>query len=52
MLLTILIILAVVALLGGGYSHSRQAYWGWSPLAVVLVVALVLLATGNLHLHA
>lgn len=52
MLLTILIILAVVALLGGGYSHSRRAYWGWSPLAVVLVVALVLIVTGNLHLRA
>jgi hypothetical protein len=52
MLLTILIVVAIVALIGGGYSHSRRAYWGWSPLALVLVVALVLFATGNLGLRA
>jgi hypothetical protein len=49
MLLTLLIVLLVVALIGGGYSHSRRAYWGWSPLGIVLVIALVLIVTGNLR---
>lgn len=52
MLLTILIVLLVVALIGGGYGHSRRAYWGWSPFAILLAVVLVLFVTGNLHLRA
>jgi hypothetical protein len=46
-MLTILFILLVLALLGGGLGHSRFGYAGWSPAAVLLVVVLVLFLTGN-----
>ena len=48
MLLTILIILAVLFLLGGGWGYSRWGYTGFSPLALIVLIALVLLLTGNL----
>jgi hypothetical protein len=47
-MLILLIILFVLALGGGIWGHSRQAYWGWSPAGVILLVAVVLLATGHL----
>lgn len=46
-MLTILIILLVLALVGGGVGHSRFGYAGWSPAGVILLVVLVLLLTGN-----
>jgi hypothetical protein len=46
-MLTILFILLVLALLGGGLGHSRFGYAGWSPAAGLLVVVLVLFLTGN-----
>ncbi len=46
-----LIVLIVLALGGGGWGHSRGAYWGWSPLAILLLVAAVLYFTGHLHLR-
>ena len=46
-MLTILFILLVVALVGGGIGHSRFGYAGWSPAGLLLVVLLVLFFTGN-----
>lgn len=46
-MLTILVILLLVALLGGGLGHSRFGYAGWSPAGVILLVVVVMLLTGN-----
>ena len=47
-LMILLFVLLALALGGGAWGHSRQAYWGWSPAGVILLVAVVLLATGHL----
>jgi len=46
-MLTILLIVLVIALLGGGLGHSRYGYAGWSPAGIVVVVLLLLLFTGH-----
>jgi hypothetical protein len=46
MLFTLVLILLVIALFGGGYGHSRWGYAGWSPAGVLLVVLLVMLVVG------
>lgn len=46
-MLTILFILLVLALVGGGLGHSRFGYAGWSPAGLILLVVLVLLLTGT-----
>lgn len=46
-MLTILFILLVLALIGGGLGHARYGYAGWSPAGILLVVLLVLFLTGN-----
>jgi len=46
-MLTILFILLVIALVGGGLGHSRFGYAGWSPAGLLVVILLVLLFTGN-----
>jgi len=48
-MLTLIIILLVLALIGGGVGHSRFGYAGWSPAGLLLVVLVILLLTGNLH---
>lgn len=48
MLLPILLILLVIALVGGGLGHSRAGYAGWSPAAIIVVILLVLLFAGRL----
>jgi len=48
-MLTLIIILLVLALIGGGIGHSRFGYAGWSPAGLLLVVLVILLLTGNLH---
>lgn len=48
-MLTLLIVLLVLALLGGGVGHSRFGYAGWSPAGILIAILLVLLLTGNLH---
>ena len=48
-MLTLLIILLVLALIGGGVGSSRFGYAGWSPAGLLLVVLVILLLTGNLH---
>ena len=49
MLLTILIIVLLVSLVGGGFGHSRFGYAGWSPAGIIICVLLVLMFTGRLH---
>jgi hypothetical protein len=44
---TILLIILILALVGGGVGHSRYGYAGWSPAGVLLVVVLLLLFTGH-----
>ena len=46
-LMTILVILLVLALLGGGLGHGRYGYAGWSPAAILVVILLFLLVTGR-----
>jgi len=46
-MLTILLILLVIALLGGGLGHARYGYVGWSPAGIVLLVLLLWLITGH-----
>ena len=46
-MLTILVILLLVALIGGGFGHSRYGYAGWSPAGLILVVLLVMFLTGT-----
>jgi Protein of unknown function (DUF3309) len=48
MLLTVLLVVLVLSLIGGGYGHSRVGYVGWSPAGIILVVLLVLFLTGRL----
>jgi hypothetical protein len=50
MLLTLLIVLLLLGLLGGGYGMSRGwGYYGWSPLGLLILIVLILALTGNLH---
>jgi hypothetical protein len=50
MLLTLLVILLLIALLGGGYGSSRGwGYYGWSPLGLIILIVLILALTGNLN---
>jgi hypothetical protein len=48
-MLTLLVILLVVALVGGGVGHSRFGYAGWSPAGLLILIVLVMALTGNLH---
>lgn len=47
-MLTILLIVLLIAVLGGGLGYSRFGYAGWSPAAIIAVVLLVLLLMGRL----
>ena len=47
-MLTILLIVFLIALLGGGFGYSRYGYAGMSPAALIVVVLLVLLLMGRL----
>ena len=44
---TILIIVLLIALLGGGLGHSRYGYAGWSPAGILIVILLLLYFTGH-----
>lgn len=44
---TILLIILVLALVGGGVGHSRYGYAGWSPAGILVVILLVMLFTGH-----
>jgi hypothetical protein len=47
-MLTILLLLLILALLGGGFGYSRFGAYGWSPAGILVVVLLILLLTGRL----
>jgi hypothetical protein len=47
MLMTILLIVLVLALIGGGVGHSRYGYAGWSPAGIILIILVLWLITGN-----
>ena len=49
MLMIILIVFFVLALGGGVWGHSRYGAAGWSPAGLILLVAVLLFFTGNLH---
>lgn len=44
----LLIILLVLALVGGGLGHGRYGYYGWSPAGILVVVLLVMFLSGRL----
>jgi hypothetical protein len=46
-MLTILLIVLVIALLGGGLGHSRYGYAGWSPAGILVVILLLWFFTGH-----
>lgn len=48
-LLMLLIIVLVVALLFGAWQGPSLGYAGWSPLGLILLIIVVLWATGNLR---
>jgi len=48
MLITILVVVLLLSLIGGGIGHGRFGYAGWSPAGVILLVLLVLFLTGRL----
>ncbi len=48
MLMTILIIVLVLSLIGGGVGHSRVGFVGWSPAGIILLVLVILFVTGRL----
>jgi hypothetical protein len=47
-MMLILLVLLAVALLGGGYGHSRVGYYGWSPAAILVVIVVIMALTGRL----
>ncbi len=49
MLLTILGILLLLALFGGGWGHSRYGYASWSPVGLIVLILVILALTGALH---
>ncbi len=49
MLLTVLIVLLVLSLAGGGWGYSRFGYAGMSPVGIILLVLAVLYFTGHLQ---
>lgn len=48
MLITIVLVLLVLSLVGGGVGHSRYGFAGWSPAGILVAIVLVLLLTGRL----
>ena len=44
---TILLIVLILALVGGGVGHSRYGYAGWSPAGILVLVLLFMLFTGH-----
>lgn len=47
-MMTILLILLVVALLGGGLGHSRAGLAGWSPAGIIILILVIMALTGRL----
>ena len=47
-MLTLLIVLLVLAALGGGLGHTRFGIGGWSPAAIILVILVIMALSGRL----
>jgi hypothetical protein len=47
-MLTILVILLLIALLGGGVGYGRYGFAGMSPAGLLIVILIVLALTGRL----
>lgn len=48
MLLALLVVLLILALMGGGLGHSSGwGYLGWSPFGLIVLVILILILTGH-----
>lgn len=47
-MLTILVIVLLIALLGGGLGHGKFGVAGWSPAAIIAVVLVLMLVTGKM----
>lgn len=47
-MLTILIILLLLGVLGGGFGHGRVGAVGWSPAAIIAVILIFMLVTNRL----
>jgi hypothetical protein len=47
-MLTLLVILLVIALLGGGVGHGRVGLAGWSPAAIIVVILVAMLVMGRM----
>lgn len=47
-MLTILVILLLLSLLGGGYGYRSWGPVGMSPAGIVLIILVVMLLTGRL----
>jgi hypothetical protein len=47
-MLTLLIVLLVLAALGGGLGSSRFGVGSWSPAAIILVILVIMALTGRL----
>jgi len=47
-MLTLLIVLLLLAVLGGGFGYSRFGAAGMSPAALIVLVLIVLALTGHL----
>jgi hypothetical protein len=50
-LIFLFMILLTLAIGGGEWGSKRYGYLGWSPAAVILVVAVVLVITGQISWH-
>jgi len=47
-MLTLLIIILVIALLGGGLGHGKLGVAGWSPAAIIAIVLVVMILSGRM----
>jgi hypothetical protein len=47
-MLTILIIVLLIALFGGGLGHGKFGAAGWSPAAIIAVVLIFMFVTNRL----
>lgn len=47
-MITILVIILLIALLGGGLGHGRFGAAGWSPAGIIAVILIIMLLTGRL----
>jgi hypothetical protein len=47
-MLAILLVLLVIAALGGGFGYARAGFLGWSPAALIVIILVVMALTGRI----